>query len=161
MSALRRAAAIAARATGVATVEFDELCRDDVGSVAQRLLAAAHSPGILVAAGEPTIALPHKPGRGGRAQHLALLIAEHIDGDASMSALILGSDGRDGPGADAPAGAFVDGNTWRAVADAGIDPRDALMRADSGTALGSVGALVYTGRNHGDLMLIKRADRTL
>ena len=128
------------------------------------MLAAAHSPGILVAAGEPTIALPHKPGRGGRAQHLALLIAEHIDGDASMSALILGSDGRDGPGADAPAGAFVDGNTWRAVADAGIDPRDALMRADSGTALGSVGALVYTGdtgRNHGDLMLIKRADRTL
>ena len=160
MSALRSAAAKRARTAGYATVELDELLHDDVAIVAKRLLAAARVPGILVAAGEPTIDLPAMPGRGGRAQQLALLIAEKIAGDATMSALILGSDGRDGPGDDAPAGALVDGKTWAAIIQAGIDPRAALDRADAGPALVSVGALVHTGdtgRNHGDLMLIARA----
>ncbi|MEP6863308.1 MAG: DUF4147 domain-containing protein [Deltaproteobacteria bacterium] len=109
--------------------------------------------------GEPTIALPLGHGTGGRAQQLALELAKRISGQDKI-AFVAGSDGQDGPKpADrpAPAGAFVDGTTWLAIRNAGIEPTRALVSCDAGPALAAVGALFYTqatGINHGDIVVV-------
>lgn len=114
---------------------------------------------VLVGWGEPTLAVPADHGAGGRAQQLALELARRIRG-TSTAAFVAGSDGADGPRpADrpTPAGAYVDGSTWDAIAAAGIDPARALARRDTGTALAAIGALVVTGPtgcNHADLVLV-------
>jgi hydroxypyruvate reductase len=114
---------------------------------------------ICVAWGEATVELPRDHGVGGRAQHLALLIARMI-ANTQITAFVVGTDGVDGQmpiGRDMPAGAYVDGTTWQAISDADINPNAALDRCDSGTALDAVGALVITGPtgiNHGDLVLV-------
>ena len=128
----------------------------DVERCAAQVLA---EPGIVVAWGEPTVAVPGDHGEGGRAQHLALLLARGLRG-GDRAALVIGSDGIDGPppaGRPTPAGAFVDGTTWDAIVAAGIDPERALERRDAGTALAAVRALVVTGPtgiNHADLVLL-------
>jgi hydroxypyruvate reductase len=61
------------------------------------------------------------------------------------------------PSWPAPAGAYVDGTTWDAIARAGIDPDLALARCDAGSALHAVGALVVTGPtgvNHADIAIV-------
>jgi len=79
---------------------------------------------------------------------------------SGRSALVVGTDGVDGPappGRPAPAGAWVDGATWDAIAAAGYDPAAALAACDAGTALAAVGALVVTGPsgiNHADLAIL-------
>lgn len=124
----------------------------DVDAAAE--LLARRAP--CIAWGEPTLHVPAEHGRGGRAQQLALLLAKRLRGTPRI-ALVAGTDGRDGPGADAPAGALVDGTTWDAIAAAGIDPERALARRDAGTALAAVGALVATGPtgvNHADIAIV-------
>ncbi|MDX2087949.1 MAG: DUF4147 domain-containing protein [Kofleriaceae bacterium] len=119
----------------------------------------AASLGLIVAWGEPTVPLPPVHGEGGRAQQLALALAQHLRG-TRRSALVIGSDGADGPTPRArptPAGAYVDGNTWDAIKRAGHDPGAALARCDAGTVLSAIGALVVTGPtgvNHADLILV-------
>ncbi len=128
----------------------------DVHAVAA-VLAATSGP--LVAWGEPTVRLPAAHGQGGRAQQLALALAALLRG-GTRSALVIGSDGVDGPAPTSrptPAGAFVDGTTWDAIEAAEIDPAAALARCAAGPALAAVGALVVTGPtgvNHADLVLI-------
>jgi hydroxypyruvate reductase len=134
-----------------------------VGDVATKLESyvseVERDHGICVAWGEATVELPRDHGVGGRAQHLALLIARMI-ANTEISAFVVGTDGVDGQmpiGRDMPAGAYVDGRTWQAISDADINPNTALERCDSGTALDAVGALVVTGPtgiNHGDLVLV-------
>lgn len=127
----------------------------DVDEVAAAMIAAARAPGAWVASGEATIALGDHPGRGGRAQHTALLVARALAGVPGWSALCVGSDGVDGTGP--AAGAIVDGATWGALAAAGIDGDRALAARDSGTALAAIGAAIVTGPtgiNHADLMVV-------
>ncbi|MEO6777215.1 MAG: DUF4147 domain-containing protein [Kofleriaceae bacterium] len=130
---------------------------EPVTACADRLAGLAADMPVL-AWGEPTIALPPGHGTGGRAQQLALELAQRIRGQHRL-AFVAGSDGQDGPKpADrpAPAGAFVDGATWLAIRAAGIDPAAALVRCDAGSALAAAGALVYTqatGINHGDIVV--------
>jgi len=136
--------------------------RDDApidGAVDRVAAALAARAGLVVAWGEPTLAVPAGHGEGGRAQQLALELARLLRG-TERSALVVGSDGSDGPAPVArptPAGAFVDGTTWDAVTAAGIDPAAALARRDAGTALAGVGALLVTGPtgiNHADLVIL-------
>ncbi len=68
---------------------LDPPMQGDVADVAARLAA---EPPPFVAWGEPTIALPPHPGRGGRAQQLALLLARAIAG-TPRTALVAASDG--------------------------------------------------------------------
>ncbi|MDQ3370590.1 MAG: glycerate kinase, partial [Myxococcota bacterium] len=76
------------------------------------------------------------------------------------TAIVLGSDGTDGPTPRhraAAAGSIVDGATWDALVAAGIDGAAALARCDAGTALAAVDALVVTGPtgvNHADLVIL-------
>jgi hydroxypyruvate reductase len=131
----------------------------DAEAAARRICheLAIGSADLLVFGGETTVALPLRPGRGGRCQHLAVAAALAIAGHPEYLVLAAGTDGRDGASEDA--GAIVDGSTTRRAADAGLDPAAALAAADSGALLEATGDLLYTGptgTNVGDLVLALR-----
>jgi hydroxypyruvate reductase len=157
MVSCARAAVRALADRGIAAALIDEPIAGELEAVA-RALAGRADP-VLVAWGEPTLRVPAVHGTGGRAQQLALVLARWLRG-APRSAFVVGSDGVDGPAPrdrPAPAGAWVDGTTWDAIAAAGLDPADALARCDAGSALAAVGALVVTGPtgiNHADLVIL-------
>jgi hydroxypyruvate reductase len=94
---------------------------------------------VFIGNGEPTIVVGGD-GKGGRATHLALLMAREISGLQKVSFLAAGTDDRDGS-SDA-SGAAVDGSTWTRAEAAGLDPAAALERCDSETPLKALGCLV-------------------
>jgi glycerate-2-kinase len=112
--------------------------------------AGTLAPGeAWVAAGEPTLRVTGS-GSGGRAQHLALLVARAIAG-RDVSFVACGSDGSDGP--TPAAGAAVDGSTWDPGGEA------ALSAFDSHPYLQRRGATLVTGpsgTNLNDLFLLAR-----
>lgn len=126
-------------AEGQGAEDLGELLYDDVERLAPRLAARLlNAPaGVSVIGGEPTVVLPENPGKGGRNQALALLIAREISGTPNLTVLVAGTDGTDGP--TNAAGAIVDGTTWEASG------ADALNRADAGSWLEDRGALLTTG----------------
>jgi glycerate 2-kinase len=180
-AALLHAAGDACRGRGARVEIADRALAGDVAHVAARIARAAlqaearaklagsatgqgsaHSVRqAWIAGGEATIVLPRQPGVGGRAQHMALLLARALAGTRHVSVLVAGSDGIDG---NSPAaGAIVDGHTWdamRAAAagePAGRDPGDALARCDAFPALAAVGAAICTGPtgvNHADIAVV-------
>lgn len=93
--------------------------------------------------GEATVVLPPDPGRGGRNQQLALHLAGLISGDSSAVALCAGTDGTDGPTADA--GGLVDNLTVDRGRTEGLVLEDYLRRADAGSYLEQTGDLISTG----------------
>ncbi len=134
----REAAAAEAARLGIPVLGNAEALYDDVDAAAEVIVAALDGrPGLWIWGGEPTVVLPPDPGRGGRNQALAALVAERIAGRAGLAALVAGTDGSDGP--TQAAGGLVDGATWDAAGSA------ALARADAGTWLESRGALFVTG----------------
>jgi glycerate 2-kinase len=111
---------------------------EDYGQRA-RQEAASGGRGILIGNGEPTVVV-RGTGRGGRATHLALLVARAIAGLEGVAFLAAGTDDRDG---SAPAsGAVVDGQTWSRARAAGLDPEAALATCDSAGPLEALGCLV-------------------
>jgi glycerate 2-kinase len=156
MAAFAEAATAALVAAGVPARLLAEPIRGEPEDIAERLAAEL---GVVVAWGEPAPRLPADAGEGGRAQQLALELARRLRGH-ERAALVAGSDGIDGPpprGRPAPAGAYVDGGTWDALVDAGVDPQAHRARFDAGTALATIGALFVTGPtgvNHADLVVI-------
>jgi hydroxypyruvate reductase len=112
--------------------------------------------------GESTVELPAEPGRGGRNQQLALAAARLLAGHDDLAILAAGTDGTDGPTADA--GALVDGSTLDRGTIAGLDAEACLARCDAGSFLEASGDLVSTGpsgTNVGDLVLGLRMPREL
>jgi len=91
--------------------------------------------------GEPTVRVPASAARpdGGRAQHLALLVALEIAG-LPAAFLAAGSDGRDGP--TEQAGAVVDGETAARAARIDLDVARSLSDARSGPAAVHLGAAI-------------------
>ncbi|MEZ5498928.1 MAG: DUF4147 domain-containing protein [Steroidobacteraceae bacterium] len=129
----------------------------DTETAANGLMQALQRHRICIFGGESLVRLPPTPGRGGRNQHLGLILAGRIAGRNDVAILACGTDGTDGPTSDA--GALVDGGTWSRIEDAGIDPLQSLALADSGTALAAAGDLVHTGptgTNVGDLLIAMR-----
>ncbi len=106
---------------------------------ARQEVASAGGPRVLVGNGEPTIVV-RGSGRGGRATHLALLVARAIAGLEGVSFLAAGTDDRDGN--TSASGAVVDGRTWERATAMGLDPQAALDRNDSAHPLQELGALV-------------------
>lgn len=130
-----------------------ETLYDDVNPLAQRIAThVLNAPnGLHIFGGEPTVVLPDAPGRGGRNQALALLIAKHIAGQPNIEVLVAGTDGTDGPTPDA--GALVTGETWNDSAQTALD------KADAGTFLATKNALITTGptgTNVMDLLLARK-----
>src|SRR3954470_12149871 len=116
-----KAAAEAASRAGFA-VEIDHSCDDwEYTKAADYLLGRLRqlrkgvSRACLISGGEVTVAVPEKPGIGGRNQQFALYCAEKISGE-NICVLSAGTDGIDG---NSPAaGAVVDGTTTsRAAAE--------------------------------------------
>jgi hydroxypyruvate reductase len=110
--------------------------------------------GLHIWGGESSVQLPSNPGRGGRNQQLALLVAEKIK-NSNVIFLSAGTDGTDGPTNDA--GGLVDGMTIKKGIDCNLDHSKYLENADSGNYLEKINALVTTGptgTNVMDLILI-------
>ena len=111
--------------------------------------------------GEPTVTLTGTAATtagGGRCQELALAASRVLRqaGEAATGIALLaaGTDGRDG--ATDAAGAIVDGATWAAIADAGVNPAHALAEHRSYAALRAANALIPrrdTGTNVNDLVI--------
>lgn len=105
------------------------------------------APIICVSGGETVVTLGDHTGRGGRCQELALSFARAASEagvGAAVALLAAGTDGRDGP-TDA-AGAIVDGDTWRAIAEWGRSPDRDLATHDAYAALSSAEALLHQRR---------------
>jgi glycerate 2-kinase len=154
LGALVDAAAAEARADGF-TVEVAERMEGPVEGVAAALARRIRTAPVLVAGGEPTVALSAEAGRSGRAHHLALLLARDLAaGEREVAVLVAGSDGVDG--VSGAAGAVVDRHTWGRIRAAGLDPDAHLARFDAAAALAAVGAQIVTGPtgvNHADLVI--------
>ena len=138
-----------------------EFIAGDVIQVAHDLpqALAANLHQLLVWGGEPSMNLPEQPGRGGRNQHLALLIAKQIAGRDGTYFLVAGTDGSDGPTSDA--GALVDATTVQRGEAAGLDLEKSLAHADSGNFLEGSGDLITTGptgTNVMDLIIARQFD---
>jgi glycerate 2-kinase len=157
-----RAVATAARAAGVPCTRHAAGLDGPVGAVATGLLAAlaAGPPGLHAWSGETTLSLPPAPGVGGRNSHLALTLSAALAATpdrAGCVALCAATDGSDGSGGGA--GGWAEAAVIARGAALGLDARDALRRADSGTFLAATGdALVTgpTGTNVMDLVLAWR-----
>ncbi|HEY2902849.1 MAG TPA: DUF4147 domain-containing protein [Polyangia bacterium] len=144
----RRQAAAAGWSIGdlPANTEFsvEHLATIIVDRARAALAKAATAPQLLIGNGEPTIKVTGN-GRGGRATHLALLVARGLaqlpeTPGAQVAFLAAGTDDRDG-NSDV-SGAVVDGTTWgRAVAE-NRDPQGAIDRCDSASLLAALSATV-------------------
>lgn len=143
--ALARAAGARAEAQGFAAEIVPTFLQGDVKEVAAtiggwaRTTAARLAPGerrVLVAVGEPTVKV-RPGGQGGRAQHLALLVAQELEG-LPAAFLAAGSDGRDGP--TDFAGALVEGTTAADVRARALDLSAAIAYTHSTPLVRALGA---------------------
>lgn len=146
----------AARLAGVDAVRREPRLAGDAAAAARHICheLALGSADLQIWGGETVVRLPPVPGRGGRCQHFALAAAEQIAAHDEYLVLAAGTDGRDGHSEDA--GAIVDGGTIERARDAGLDVRERLAAADSGSVLEATGDLVSTGdtgTNVGDIVL--------
>ena len=127
--------------------------RGDLSGPAERICPALathlselnHSRVCAIAGGEPQVTVRGQ-GRGGRAQHCALLLAVELAQRATSSeicALFAGTDGIDGP-TDA-AGAIITSTTVRRAQEARLDAQAALERSDSYSLFQALGDLIITG----------------
>ena len=120
--------------------------RQAMAARAPRIGIGNGEPRIWIGNGEPRVVLPaasNAPRRGGRATHLALLVARGLatldpDLRARVAFLAAGTDDRDGN--TEVSGAAVDGTTWARAQAAGVDPEAALGAFDSLPALAAAGA---------------------
>jgi glycerate 2-kinase len=131
-----------------------------VASAADAARGAAAKAAALIGSGETVVELGERAGRGGRNLHLALVLADRLQGREGWACVSAGTDGRDGN--SGVAGALVDGATAARVV-AGYGPvAGALERFDSGAALAAAGDCLETGAtgtNVGDLAVLLVAPR--
>jgi len=146
-----RAAVVRAGWTaGTLALAVEETVEVHAAAIAERarheLAATPDAPGrvarILVGNGEPRVVLPATAGRGGRATHLALLVARELAElpaapRSRVAFLAAGTDDRDG-NSDV-SGAIVDGTTWLRARARGLDPEASVRAYDSLPVLAAIG----------------------
>jgi glycerate 2-kinase len=130
---------------------IDDQLQGDVSTVAEYLVETALKyksdkdevkPVCLLYGGE-TVVKVNGIGKGGRNQHLALLLALLLQNKPGITILSSGTDGNDGP-TDA-AGAVVDSDTIAAALLKGIDPGKYLINFDSFHFFKKAGGHIITG----------------
>ncbi len=158
-----RAVAQAARQAGLMVRTVRKPLTGDVRTVARAIGAcldridatrkASDRATCVVAGGEPTVKVTGR-GRGGRAQHCALMCASRLKGRKDVWLALFGTDGIDGP--TEAAGAVVNEETLARARRAGVSASVALRRHDSYTFFRRVGGHLVTGptgTNVNDLMI--------
>ena len=110
--------------------------------LAHRLQRKGRKVAIL-SGGETTVALPARPGRGGRNTTYLLSLAITLNGRAGIHALAADTDGIDGT--EDAAGGTCGPDSLRRMRAAGVDPLAALVGADSYAAFAASGELLVTG----------------
>jgi len=127
-----------------------------VEDLAQEVVLTIMQSGCTIWGGEPVVVLPNEVGRGGRMQHLALLVAWLLrDASFTWQLLAMGSDGSDGETEDA--GALVNQDSIQLALQLGWDIEKTLRTFDAGRLLEDIGALVTTGdtgSNVNDMMIL-------
>lgn len=148
----RNAVVSKARQLGVACTNHPEPFQGKVENLAEAFCESLSSvdAGLYVWGGESSVVLPDNPGRGGRNQHLALLLAQKIAKQQNLLVLVAGTDGCDGPTEDT--GAMIDGETLSRGELEGYDVSHALRSADAGTFLEASGDLIATGPTASNVM---------
>jgi glycerate-2-kinase len=139
-----------------ATVVTDKL-EGDVYHVADYIYSEIKSliklPGVkrsaLLFGGEPTVQ-HHGHGKGGRNQHLALLMAQKLDGTSGITFLSAGTDGTDGP-TDA-AGAICDGTTIMNAKRLNLNPVQIAHDFNSYPFFEATAGLLRTGPTYTNVM---------
>ena len=155
-------ASVKAEDMGYETQILTDKISGDVSEVASFILSTIRStklekPGrklCLLMGGEPTLKVTGS-GRGGRNQHLALVIANLLKGQQGTTVLSCGTDGTDGP-TDA-AGAVVDCFTSLNASKLNLDIEQYIRNFDSYNFFKQEGGLIITGptqTNVMDLMVI-------
>lgn len=131
-----------------------ERCAELLVREVDRLQQRSNRPWVLIAGGEPDV-IVRGSGRGGRNQHLALLLAEPLAKRPGVMALVAGTDGTDGP-TDA-AGAFVDAETVKRGNGLRMQAAQFLQQSDSYAYFSAIGDLLITGptdTNVADLVVL-------
>lgn len=153
-------AQMAKRIGGQVTSESADQSEGAVESVAERLWQQflPHlrnenpvRPIYLVSGGEPTVQITNPHGKGGRNQHLTLLILEkllksELPDKLDFEFVSLGTDGEDGP-TDA-AGAFVNATVLKNARELGLAPAKYLSENNAYQFFERAGGLIRTGPTH-------------
>ncbi|MCX6219543.1 MAG: glycerate kinase [Bacteroidia bacterium] len=142
---------------GYETLILTNRIEGDVNQVADyiysEIKSSIKSPGMkkraLLFGGEPTVQ-HHGNGKGGRNQHLALLMAQKIDGVIGITFLSAGTDGTDGP-TDA-AGAICNGTTIRKAKRLNLNPVQMANDFNSYPFFEATGGLLRTGPTYTNVM---------
>lgn len=146
-----------AEALGYATKIITDSLHSDVEDVADFIFSKLikyrnENPGkksCLLFGGEPTIKITGD-GLGGRNQHLALLMAQKINGINGVVFLSGGTDGTDGP-TDA-AGAIAEPETLKRSEALGLDINKYISDCDSYNFFRQEGGLIKTGPTQTNVM---------
>ncbi|MFW6347406.1 MAG: glycerate kinase type-2 family protein [Cyclonatronaceae bacterium] len=146
-------AALHARAKGYKTEVADKAYNAPAEEVAGRMLRSIPKIRLgkkaFIFHGESTIQVSGD-GKGGRNQHIALLLAEGLAGKKDVLALSAGTDGIDG---NVPvAGAFTDGETLARARGLGLDIHEYKANFDSYHFFKSLNELIITGPTGNNVM---------
>ena len=127
---------------------------DEMDKALNKIFSFKKNDFIVLAAGEPTIEVKNKGGKGGRNLHIGLKAIQKnlIDNDAVF--ISFASDGVDNTDA---AGAIADKNTAEKIKKLGLNVKDYSERFDSYPVFEKSGDLIITGptgANVSDLMIL-------
>ncbi|MCD6375454.1 MAG: glycerate kinase, partial [Caldisericaceae bacterium] len=150
--ALQKTQKVAIKA-GLHTVILTDRLQGEVSEISKLMAAIFESamelqnlvqnPGCLLLGGEPTVKLKGD-GLGGRNQELVLHMLKHLKKiEHPFYFASIGTDGTDGP-TDA-AGAWIDEQTWKQVAEKKLDVQAYLEHNDSYHFFEKIGRLIKTG----------------
>jgi glycerate 2-kinase len=147
-SIAREQAGRAARKLDLVVKTNEETLYGDVFDLARRIgpIIRSAEPGIYIWGGEPTVVLPPNPGQGGRNQSLALALSEYLLDKPSITVLIAGTDGTDGP--TTAAGGLINQFTFGDE----VKARLALTQANAGPYLAATDSLFVTGPTNTNVM---------
>ncbi|ULQ55793.1 DUF4147 domain-containing protein [Flavihumibacter rivuli] len=153
-----KAIAAAAGKAGLLVVKDDLDLHGDTVAMAEAIVPEAkrlqtdpsvRKPCCWIMGGETTLRVGG-PGRGGRNQHMALVMAKLLAGTSGITVLSAGSDGTDGP-TDA-AGAVADGRTFPDAHAKGIDGEAAIGDFDAYHFFSNAGGHIITGPTRTNVM---------
>ncbi|MEW6055956.1 MAG: DUF4147 domain-containing protein [Bdellovibrionota bacterium] len=155
-AALANVAGEVARNAGFKSVTVDSRpVTEDLEQLVRRysqLIVDSNEPQerLLIFYGEPVVRLPARPGRGGRSQHLGLMLAQTLKGVPGWTFLAGCSDGVDGTSKFA--GCVVDGDSYDRAKREGIDVDQALETFNSAEVHEKLGQALDIGPSGNNLL---------